>query len=175
MYSRAWGRWREGLDGGGFSGGGGLDVRDETVAGGGDGFDEAGLTGVVVQGFAEEADGAGEGAFGDGGVGPDGVEELLLADEAAAVLDEEEEQAEGLGLEGKGRAVCDEAESGVVGLEAIEAENQRGAPCAAWCAGGFWLPLWTECANLRKIIVPCEFHWDATRAAGALLARRKLI
>ncbi len=137
MYSGAWGRWREGWDGGGFSRGGGIDVRDEAVAGGGDGFDEAWLTGVIVQGFAQEADGAGEGAFGDGGVGPDGVEELLLADKAAAILDEVEEQAEGLGLEGEGRAVRDEAEGGVVGLEAIEAENQRGAPCAAWCAGVF--------------------------------------
>lgn len=137
MYSRAWGRWREGLDGGGFSGGGCVDLGDEPVPGGGDGFDEAWLAGIVVEGFAEEADGAGEGAFGDGGIGPDGVEELLLADEAAAVLDEVEEQAEGLGLEGEGRAVCNEAESGVVGLEAIEAENQRGAPCAAWCAGVF--------------------------------------
>jgi hypothetical protein len=148
------------LDGGGFSGGGGLDVGDEAVAGGGDGFDETGLTGVVVQGFAQEADGAGEGAFGDGGIGPDGVEELLLADEAAAVLDEVEEQAEGLGFEGEGRAIRDEAESGVVGLEAIEAENQRGAPCAAWCAGVSLAPLWTECANLRKIMLPCEFHED---------------
>jgi hypothetical protein len=142
-------------------------VGDEAVAGDGDGFDEAGLAGIVVEGFAQEADGAGEGAFGDGGVGPDGIEELLLANQAAAVLDQVEEQAERLGLEGEGRAVRDEAESGVVGLEAIEAEDQRGAPCAAWCAGGFWLPLWTECANLRKIMVPCEFHQDAKRAAEA--------
>lgn len=145
---------------------------DEAVAGGGDGFDEAGLAGIVVEGFAEEADGAGEGTFGDGGIGPDGVEELLFADEAAAVLDEVEEQAEGLGLKGEGRAVRDEAESGVVGLEAIEAENQRGAPCAAWCAGVFCLPLWTECANLRKIIVPCEFHHDKKRAVEASCSRR---
>ena len=85
------------------SAGGGFDLGDEAVAGGGDGFDEAGLAAVVVEGFAEEADGAGEGVLGDGGVGPDGVEQLLLADEAAAVLDEVEEQAEGFGLEGDGR------------------------------------------------------------------------
>ncbi len=52
--------------------------------------------------LAQQADGAGEGAFGDGGIGPDGVEQLLLADEAAAILDEVEEQAERLGLEGDG-------------------------------------------------------------------------
>jgi hypothetical protein len=131
LHSRAWARWREGLDGGGFSVGGGVDMCNEAVAGGGDGFDEARLTGIVVESFAEEADGAGEGALGNSGIGPDSVEDLLLADEAAAVLDEVEQQAEGLGLEGDGYAVRKEAEGGVVGLEAIEAEDQRGAPCAA--------------------------------------------
>jgi hypothetical protein len=86
------------LDGGGFSDGGGIDVGDEAVAGGGDGFDEAGFARVVAQSFAEKPDGAGEGAFGDHGVGPDGIEELLLANQAAAVFDQVEEQAERLGL-----------------------------------------------------------------------------
>ncbi len=126
----AWARWHAGLDGGGFSGVGDVDVGYETVPGGGDGFDEAGLTGVVVKGFAEEADGTGESAFRYRGVGPDGVEKFLLADEAASVLDEVEEQAEGLRLDGDGRAVCNESEGSVVGLEAIEAEDHRGAPLA---------------------------------------------
>jgi len=32
----------------------------------------------------------------------------------------------------------------------------------------FLAQLWTKCANLRKIMVPCEFHEDAKRAAVAL-------
>ena len=118
------------MDGCGFIVGGGVNLGDEAVAGGGDGFDEAGFTGIVVEGFAEQADGAGQGVFGDGGIAPDGVEQFLFADEAAAVLNEVEQQAEGLGLEGDGRAVRNEAEGGVVGLEAIEAENHCGTPCA---------------------------------------------
>ena len=115
----------ERMDAGRFGGVDDLDVGDEAVAGGWDCLDEAGLAAVVVEGLAEQADGAGEGAFGDGGIGPDGVEEFLLADEAAAVLDEVEEQAESLGLKGDGRAVRNEAEGGVVGLKAIEAEDHR--------------------------------------------------
>lgn len=129
---RARGRWREGFCGDRFRGGGGFDVGYKTVAGGWDGLDEAGLPGIVIEGFAEEADRASEGAFGDDGIGPDGVKEFLLADQATAVLDEVEEQAERLGLEGDGRAIRNEAEGGVVSLEAIEAEDHRGAPYAAW-------------------------------------------
>lgn len=101
----------------------GVDPSDEAVAGGGDGFDESGFAAVVVEAFAEEADGAGEGVFGDGSVSPHGVEDLLLAEEASAVLDEVEEKAESLGLEGNVFAVRCEAEVSVVGLEAIEAVN----------------------------------------------------
>jgi hypothetical protein len=38
--------------------------------------------------------------------------------------------------------------------------------CLMWEA--FLAQLWTKCANLRKIMVPCEFHEDAKRAAVAL-------
>lgn len=61
--------------------------------------DEAGIAAIVVEGFAQETDGAGERTFGDSGVQPDGVEGFLFADEAPAALDEIEEQAERLGLE----------------------------------------------------------------------------
>jgi hypothetical protein len=130
LHFQGWRRWCRRLDDRGFIGGGRVDLRDKPVSGGRNCFDEAWLPRIVVQGFTEEPDGAGEGVFSDGGVPPNGVEKLLLADETTAVLDEVEEQAKGLWLEGDGGAVRNQAEGGVISLEAIEAENQRGAPCA---------------------------------------------
>lgn len=106
----------------------GVDIRDEAVASGGHGFDEAGLARIFVQGLSEETYRAGEGAFADRCVTPDGVEKFLLTDEAAAILDELEEQAKGLGFESDGDAIREEAEGAVVGLEPIEAEDHRGGP-----------------------------------------------
>ena len=106
-------------------GGNGLDLGDEAVTDSWDGLDEAGLAAVVVEGLSQEADGAGEGVLRDSGIGPDGIEDLLLSEEPAAVLNQVEEQAEGFGLEGDGRVVRTEAEGGVVGLEAIEAVDHR--------------------------------------------------
>jgi hypothetical protein len=55
----------------------------------------------------------------------------VLTDETAAVLDEIEEQTEGFGLEGDGRAVRNKAEGGVVDLETIEAKDHRETPYPA--------------------------------------------
>jgi hypothetical protein len=103
----------------------GLDLGDEAVADGWDCLDETGLAAVVVKCPAKQTDGAGEGAFGDGGVPPDTIQELLLADDAASVLDEEEKEAESLGFKRDGHTVRGEAEDGVIGLKAIEAVDHR--------------------------------------------------
>src|SRR6185437_699875 len=114
---------------------GGFDPGDEAVAGSRDGFDESRLAGVVIERFAKQADEAGEGAFGDGRVGPHGVEDLLLADQAAAVLDQVQEQAKSLWLKGNRRAVRRKAKRNVVGPEAVEEEDHRGVPCAVSSMG----------------------------------------
>jgi hypothetical protein len=105
----------------------GFYLGDEAVASGGNGFYKARLAGVVVERFAQQADRAGERAFGHGCVGPDSVQDLLLAHQASAILEEIEQEAEGFGFQCDWSTVRGEAEGHVVGLETVKAVDQRNS------------------------------------------------
>lgn len=82
---------REGLDGG-----------DETIAAAGLRADVAGVGGGIAKGVADLRDGIAEGVLelDEGVLAPDGVADVIAGDELAGFIGEQDEQAEGLGLEG---------------------------------------------------------------------------
>ena len=86
----------------GGDGGEAGDGDGEAVAAAGNGFDQAAAGAVAGKGFAEKEDVLGEVALLDEGFGPEVAEEFVLGDDAIGVVDEEEEEVEGLAIEREG-------------------------------------------------------------------------
>jgi hypothetical protein len=104
----------------------------EAIAAAGEGFDEAGAGGGVVEGFADAVDGGVDAVFGvdPGAVGPEVVGDLVAGEELARTFEEQAEDLEGLGVEAQADALAAELAGGDVGLEGSE------AVAAGWCGAG---------------------------------------
>ena len=101
------------------------DRRDEAVAAAVDGLDDALLGAVVADGAAGRLDATRERRLADEAVAPDVVEQLVLADDAVAVLDEVGEDAEDLRLDRHGRAGVAQLEQTRVEVKCSEGVDQR--------------------------------------------------
>jgi hypothetical protein len=75
-------------------------VRDETVSALGDGLDEPGLPGVIVENFSQLEYVGAQDLWLDVGLGPEGIEQLVMGDESAGVFDEIAQNRERLAGEG---------------------------------------------------------------------------
>jgi hypothetical protein len=107
----------------------------EAVAAAGEGLDEAGTGGGVVEGFADAVDGGVDAVFGVdvGAVGPEVTGDLVAGEKLAGAIEEQAEDLERLGVEAKADALAAEFAGGDVGLEGSE------AIAAGWCwAGHVW-------------------------------------
>jgi hypothetical protein len=78
-----------------------FDRGNEAVADGGHGLDVAGYFGVIAECFAKLCNDAGKSVVAHGDVLPDVAQEFFLADGAGAVLNEVEQEPDGLGFEGE--------------------------------------------------------------------------
>jgi hypothetical protein len=119
----------------GTDGGGGIDAfdgSDEAVAAAGEGFDEAGVGGGVLQGFADAVDGGVEAVVEvDEGVSrPELGGDFFAGEEAAGAFEQKQQELEGLGAEFDAEALAAQLAGDGVGLVRAEAE----APC--WVRGG---------------------------------------
>ena len=76
-----------------------LDRRDQPVTAPGDGFDDARLPGIVLEQAAQLGHRTGEDIVGDGGVGPGGLEQLVLRHHPAGALRQADQDQHHLGFE----------------------------------------------------------------------------
>ena len=104
-------------------GGDGVDGGDEAVAAAGEGFDEAGVGGLVAEGLAEAVDGGVDAVFvvDEGAVGPELAGDLLAGEEFAGAAEEQAEDLEGLRVELDADALAAELAGGGVGFKGAEA------------------------------------------------------
>lgn len=100
-----------------------FDGSDEAVAAAGEGFDEAGVSCGVAEGFAEAVDGGVHAVVEvDIGVrGPEGAGDLVAGKELAGAFEQKAEKLEGLGMDADASALAAEFAGGGVGLEDAEA------------------------------------------------------
>ena len=112
-----------------------LVLAGDELAATGEGFDEAGAGGGVVECFADAVDGGVDAVFGVDirTVGPEVAGDLVAGEEFAGAIEEQAEDLERLGVEAKADALAAEFAGGDVGLEGSE------AIAAGWCrAGHVW-------------------------------------
>jgi hypothetical protein len=89
------------------------DRRNQPVAAFGDGLDVPGPRGLIAQSTAQVSDASGERGLGNEAPLPDGVDDLVFRDNAAAARRKEDQQVDDLRLESSGRAaVADAVERG---------------------------------------------------------------
>jgi hypothetical protein len=97
---------------------------DEPVSCRGNGLDEARLVGVVFEHMAKKRDSAGQGAFGDDGISPHGIEQFILGDQMARMVEEVNQHPIGLGFEHERFARPGHAPLSLPDLDVIKPENR---------------------------------------------------
>ena len=102
-----------------------LDLRDEPVAEGRDCLDIGWSTRVVTQLLAKNGDGAGERALLDKSGRPDGLQNEILLQKLARVLNEEQQDSQRPRLERDSLALPAQAEVEIVKFELMEDINQN--------------------------------------------------
>ena len=94
-----------------------FNVFDPPISPGRHGLEIACFAGFVAKHPTQLRDHARQGVIGDGGVGPQRLEDLLLAEQVSGPLDHQDQQVEGLGLKGQ-------RDAGALEAIAVEIEDE---------------------------------------------------
>src|ERR1017187_3704303 len=101
-----------------------FDRTNEPVPDRGDGLDVARAANVVAQQTAQKPDAACQGALGNCGIAPDGVEQLFLRDQPLRVVQQKQEGSKGLRLNRQHFARFGQRELPLANLDIVESENK---------------------------------------------------